>query len=171
MQAPREPCPLRTCKTSSWSVVLRQQKYYWTENLTEISLVRRAHGLKINDLFDDELCFRGTSNTLDSDKNHTRSFYGTIPWTRHYRKLLFLSIVLMYIASANYILCCPGNLRRVELFCNNHSLDREIVNSLAPGKIEWNFRWLILQIISMIDGWGIFCDFALRYMSLDVTDD
>ena len=45
------------------------------------------------------------------------------------------------------------------------------INSLAPGKFEWNFRYLILQIISMIDGWGISCELALRWMSLDLTDD
>ena len=28
------------------------------------------------------------------------------------------------------------------------------INSLAPGKFEWNFRYLIIQIISVIDGWG-----------------
>ena len=43
--------------------------------------------------------------------------------------------------------------------------------SLAPGKFEWNFRYLILQIISVIDGWGICCELALRWMSLDLTDD
>ena len=43
------------------------------------------------------------------------------------------------------------------------------LNSLAPGKFEWNFRYLILQIISVIDGWGISCELALRRMSLDFT--
>ena len=45
------------------------------------------------------------------------------------------------------------------------------VNSLASGKFEWNFRYLIFQIISVIDGWGISCELALRWMSLDLTDD
>ena len=45
------------------------------------------------------------------------------------------------------------------------------VNSLAPGKFEWHFRYLIFQIISVIDGWGISCELALRWMSLDLTDD
>ena len=48
---------------------------------------------------------------------------------------------------------------------------KQIVNSLAPGKFEWNFKYLILQIISVIDGWGISCELALRWMSLDLTDD
>ena len=40
------------------------------------------------------------------------------------------------------------------------------VNSLAPGKFEWNLRYLISQIISVIS-----CELALRWMSLDLTDD
>ena len=44
------------------------------------------------------------------------------------------------------------------------------VNSLAPGKFEWNFRYSILQVISVIDGWGISCELNFRWMSLDLTD-
>ena len=46
-----------------------------------------------------------------------------------------------------------------------------LFNSMAPGKFEWYFRNLIFQIISVFDGWGISCEFALRWMSLDHTDD
>ena len=45
------------------------------------------------------------------------------------------------------------------------------INSLAPGKFQWNFRYLIFQIISVIDGWVISCELALRWMSPDLTDD
>ena len=45
------------------------------------------------------------------------------------------------------------------------------VNSLAPGKFEWNFRYLIFQIILVIDGWVISCELALRWMPLDLIDD
>ena len=45
------------------------------------------------------------------------------------------------------------------------------INSLAPGKFEWHFRYLISQIISVIDGWGISFELALRWMSLDLTDN
>ena len=44
-------------------------------------------------------------------------------------------------------------------------------NSLVSGKFEWSFRFLILWIIYVIDGWGISCKLALRWMSLDLTDD
>ena len=46
-----------------------------------------------------------------------------------------------------------------------------LVNSLAPGKLEWHFRYLIFQIISVLDDLGIFCEIALRWMSLDLSDD
>ena len=45
------------------------------------------------------------------------------------------------------------------------------LNSLAAGQFEWNLRYLILQIISVTDGWGIFCELALLWMSLDLTDN
>ena len=45
------------------------------------------------------------------------------------------------------------------------------LNSLAPGRFEWNFKYLILQIISVIDGLVISCELAIRRMSLDLTDE
>ena len=42
------------------------------------------------------------------------------------------------------------------------------VNSLAPGKFEWNSKH---EIFKQIDGWGISCDIALIWMSLGFTDD
>ena len=52
-----------------------------------------------------------------------------------------------------------------------NSIYVHVLNPLAPGIFEWNFRYLILQIISVIDGWGISCELALRWMSLDLIDD
>ena len=45
------------------------------------------------------------------------------------------------------------------------------LNSLAPGKFEWNFRHVIFKQILVIDSWGISCEIALIWMSLDFTDD
>ena len=45
------------------------------------------------------------------------------------------------------------------------------INSLAPGKFKWNFRQVIFKMNSVIDGWGISCEFPLTWMSLDLTDD
>ena len=44
------------------------------------------------------------------------------------------------------------------------------INSLAPGKFEWKFRYLIFLIILVTDGQGISCELAFRWMSLDLTD-
>ena len=44
-------------------------------------------------------------------------------------------------------------------------------NSLTPRKCEWNFRHGIFKQILVIDAWGISCEIALKWMSLDFTDD
>ena len=36
------------------------------------------------------------------------------------------------------------------------------VNSLVPGGFKWNFGKMILNLISVVDGWGIACEIALR---------
>ena len=46
-----------------------------------------------------------------------------------------------------------------------------ILNSLAPGKFEWNFRHVIFKQILVIDGWGISCEIAQIWMPLDLPDD
>ena len=51
------------------------------------------------------------------------------------------------------------------------NLEWETLNSLAPGKSEWNFRYVIFQGILVIDGWGISSETALIWMSLDFNDD
>ena len=45
------------------------------------------------------------------------------------------------------------------------------INSLAPGKFEWNFRFIIFKFILVTDGWNISCEIALIWMSMDLTDD
>ena len=44
-------------------------------------------------------------------------------------------------------------------------------NPLAPGKFEWNFRYVIFKWILVIDVWGFSYRIALRWMSLGFTDD
>ena len=44
-------------------------------------------------------------------------------------------------------------------------------NSLALGEFETNFRYVIFQGILLIDSWGISCEIALIWMSVDFTDD
>ena len=45
------------------------------------------------------------------------------------------------------------------------------LNSLAPGKFEWNFRYVNFKWILMINGWDICCEIALIWMSSDFIDD
>ena len=44
-------------------------------------------------------------------------------------------------------------------------------DSLTPWGLEWNSRQLISKLILVIGGWGIFCEIAPRWMSLDLPDD
>ena len=44
-------------------------------------------------------------------------------------------------------------------------------NSLAPGRFQFNFRYVIFKLTSVNDGWGISYEIALRWMPLDLTDD
>ena len=46
-----------------------------------------------------------------------------------------------------------------------------VMNSLAPGKFEWNFRHVIFKQILVIDDWGISCEIALTWKPRDLTDD
>ena len=66
-------------------------------------------------------------------------------------------------------ICCEWDSVSRSMFLTHYLLNS--FNSLSPGKFEWNFGYLILQIISVIDGWVISCELALRWMSLDLTDD
>ena len=46
-----------------------------------------------------------------------------------------------------------------------------LVNSLAPGKFEWNFRHVIFKQILLIGDWGLSCEIALTWKPQDLTDD
>ena len=41
------------------------------------------------------------------------------------------------------------------------SLPETLLNSLAPGNFEWNFRHVIFKQISVIDGWSFSGEIAL----------
>ena len=53
--------------------------------------------------------------------------------------------------------------------CRNTIPRKLNFNSSTPGK--WNFKYVIFKWISVIDGWGISCDIAPTWMSLDFADD
>ena len=65
----------------------------------------------------------------------------------------------------------PRNWRVWSCFCCSTLFIDFYINSLAPGKYEWNFRHVIFKQILVIDGWDISCEIALIWMSLDFADD
>ena len=45
------------------------------------------------------------------------------------------------------------------------------LNSLAPGRFQFNFRSVNFKLVLVNGGWGISCEIALRWVPLDFTDD
>ena len=87
-----------------------------------------------------------------------------------------LSDVIMYpcptyllVACSYSCICfhCPYEFVTSFLIAQN----RVELNSSARGRFELNFRWVMLKIILVIDGWGISCEITLRWMSLDLSYD
>ena len=73
-----------------------------------------------------------------------------------------------------WLLVLPGHQEAwYRLYKTGKSLSSSWVdfNSMAPGKFEWNFGYVIFKWILLIDGWGISCETALVWISLDFTDD
>ena len=62
---------------------------------------------------------------------------------------------------------CVHSSHFVLFFFDTNGYTRTL-NSSAPGKFGWN---VIFKQILMMDGWGISCEIALIWMSLDFTDD
>ena len=56
------------------------------------------------------------------------------------------------------------------LTCCRKVIWYQYLNSLAPGKFEWNFRRVIFKQILVIDSWGISCEIAIIWMSLGFSD-
>ena len=53
----------------------------------------------------------------------------------------------------------------------HHGTVSSLVDSLVPGKFEWNFRHVIFKQILVIDDWGISCEITLTWKPQDLTDD
>ena len=45
------------------------------------------------------------------------------------------------------------------------------LNSLPPGRFQFNFRWVIFKLALVNGVWGISYEIALRWMPLDLIDD
>ena len=56
---------------------------------------------------------------------------------------------------------------------NNHvdgMMTHALINSLAPGRFQTNFRKVIFQLILVTDDWSISCKIVLKWMPMDLTD-
>ena len=98
-------------------------------------------------------------------KRFLRKLKTNVLWK--HKKTLWDALII-YNSVSSLIEAQDANTLNGCLYCN---FLWQVINSLAPGKFEWNFRCLIFQIISMIDGWGISGELALRWMSLNLSDD
>ena len=47
----------------------------------------------------------------------------------------------------------------------------DVVNSLVPGRFDWDFKEVIFKLHLVTDGWGISNEVAIRWMSQDFTKD
>ena len=65
-----------------------------------------------------------------------------------------------------------SNTKSVSIpWCYHNLTEAGVVNSLAPGKFQFNFRLVIFKFILVNGGWGISNKIALRWMPPDLTDD
>ena len=56
-------------------------------------------------------------------------------------------------------------------FESNFGHSESKFDSLPPRRFEWNSRQLLFRPNLVNNGWCSFCEIALRWMSLDLTDD
>ena len=98
--------------------------------------------------------------------------------TRKHKQTIVKAFFVMYVDYLNllkehYGIChhgnlyldyCTGSVNFLLFLCETS------IKSLAPGKFECNFRHVIFKQILVIHGWGISCEIALIWMSLDFTD-
>ena len=48
---------------------------------------------------------------------------------------------------------------------------QKFINSLTPGRFQFNYRYVIFKLTLVNGHWGISYEIALRWLPLDLTDD
>ena len=71
--------------------------------------------------------------------------------------------MMVFMAVKTHVMAKCGRLL-------HHSNQTGSFNSLAPRRFEEKFWQVIFKLISLINGWGISCEIARRWVSLDFTD-
>ena len=89
-------------------------------------------------------------------------------WAMEYIKPCYL----LYTGTVTCLSCATIKLAMSQLKCTEETERLPwSFNSLAPGRFKVNFRWVIFNLILVVNGWGISYEIALRWMLLDLTDD
>ena len=81
---------------------------------------------------------------------------------RHHRSgSVLVQVTALYCqASSHYLNQCWFVINKILHF-----------NSLAPGRFQWNLRKIIFKLILVTDGCDISSEIALRWTSLDLSDN
>ena len=53
----------------------------------------------------------------------------------------------------------------------SHAFCAPCINPLVPARLKWNSRSATFKLILILDGWGDIRKIALRWLSLNLTDD
>ena len=73
---------------------------------------------------------------------------------KSFENFFFIKLITLYV---------------LPLLVSNMAILPRTNNSLAPGRFKVNFRWVIFKLILVVSGWGISCETALIWVSLDHT--
>ena len=87
------------------------------------------------------------------------------------RALIDVSVVVRYSNELHWLDLKTGHQESNTSNSHRCQLSRSQVNSLAPGRFQFNFRWVIFKLTLVNGGWGISYEIAARWMPLDLTDD
>ena len=75
----------------------------------------------------------------------------------------------MLISLHRWRYLCWSYFMKINFFGNFFIGKMLILNSLAPVRLNWIFRWAILKLMLVNVGWSISCEIDLRWISLDLT--
>ena len=94
--------------------------------------------------------------------------------TRPYRQVMSGSLITSWPTSVMMVTTWPiylprHPLTRVKVGYRNGPV--MTIDALAPGRFHWNFIEVIPKLIMITSGWGISREIALKWLSLDLSDD
>ena len=158
------PCMLSSMGLDSWRCSWRSSNsagLYWCKGQLFNSLLPRQHGCHFAD---DTLKRIFFNEIVRISMNFSLKFVPKGP----IHNIPALVQIMAWCRLGNKPLSEPMMVR---LLTHIYVTRPQWVNSLAPGKFDWNFRHVVFKQILVIDGWSISCEIALIWMSLDFTDD